>query len=245
MSSIDDSSAHPSKPGLRLHWLQHQHYEGLGHIETWAAERGVAVSRTALWGDESLPDLTDFDVLVVMGGPMNVYEHAAYPWLIDEKAFIRRTIDARKPVLGICLGAQLLADQLGGGVAAAAHAEIGWHPVWQTTGVRRSRLLEDFGDEFLAFHWHGDTFMLPPGAELLASSEACPTQAFVWRDQVLGLQFHPEVTVDDAQCWIEQHGVAQDRYVQTAEEMLREPQRFEANRRLTGALMDRFAALAI
>jgi GMP synthase-like glutamine amidotransferase len=132
----------------------------------------------------------DIDGLIVMGGPMGVYDEAVYPWLADEKIFIKQIIDQNKPVLGICLGAQLIADVLGAEVRSAGNKEIGFFPIignpehefskpWKTGTV---------------FHWHGDTFGIPDGAVHLASSAATKNQAFLFKDNVLALQFHLETT---------------------------------------------------
>src|SRR4051812_36082961 len=114
---------------MRIHSLEHQAAEGPGKIADWAAARGHSIARTALYADEALPALEAFDVLVVMGGGMNIYQYRDYPWLPMEKAFLRRAIYAGKPILGICLGAQLLADVLGGKVYQNPEKEIGWFPV--------------------------------------------------------------------------------------------------------------------
>ncbi len=114
---------------MRLHWLQHVPFEGLGITDTWARERGVEVSRTRLYDGEELPEPGRFDRLVVMGGPMGIYDHTDHPWLVAEKGFIRQAIVDGKTVLGICLGAQLLADVLGATVRPGPHKEIGWFPI--------------------------------------------------------------------------------------------------------------------
>ncbi|HSI10585.1 MAG TPA: type 1 glutamine amidotransferase [Chthoniobacter sp.] len=175
---------------MRIHSLEHQPEEGPAKIADWAAARGHTLSRTALYAAEPPPALETFDLLVIMGGGMNIYQHRDHPWLVEEKAFLRRAIDAGKPILGICLGAQLLADVLGGKVYQNPEKEIGWFPV---TFTDRSGLFAGFPETMNVMHWHGDTFDLPPGACLIGSSEGCPRQAFVWGDRVVGLQFHLEM----------------------------------------------------
>src|SRR5690606_14426699 len=126
-----------------------------------------------------------------MGGPMNIYEQDIHPWLADEKRLIRAAIDAGKRVLGICLGAQLIADQLGGAVTANAEPELGWLPVQLSDSGRAFACFADFPAEFSAFHWHGDTYALPVDAQCLASTEGCAQQAFSWGNgRVVGRQFH-------------------------------------------------------
>lgn len=182
---------------MRLHHLTHVPFEGLGLIEPWALENGFQITGTAFHEHETLPAVNAFDWLVIMGGPMNIYEEALYPWLKAEKNFIARAIASGKTVLGICLGAQLIADVLGGPVRRNPHREIGWHPVRLTAEGLASDLLAPMGSLFTPFHWHGDTFAIPPGAIHLAASEACSNQAFVFNKRTVGLQFHLEYSLAD------------------------------------------------
>lgn len=227
---------------MRVHWIQHAPQEGLGCIAPWLAARGVEVTCSRPWLAEPLPAAPDFDWLLVMGGPMNVYAHDAHPWLVPEKALIRAAIEAGRRVLGICLGAQLVADQLGGGVRGNGEREIGWFPVRLTEAGKRSPLFAGEHEELLVFHWHGDTFALPPGAEHLACSAGCANQAFVWNRHVLGLQFHPEVTAADVRVWTQAWPTRPRRYVQSGEEMLADLPRFGQANGLMLRLLDRFAA---
>jgi len=111
---------------MNIHWLQHVEFEGLGCIEPWLAENGHTVSCTRLWADEKVPMVGKIDGLIVMGGPMGIYDNVEFPWLAAEKAFIKEVINQNKPVLGICLGAQLIADVLGAEVRPASGKEIGF-----------------------------------------------------------------------------------------------------------------------
>jgi len=227
---------------MRVHWLQHAEHEGLGCIEPWLRARGHKLTGTRLQRGEELPDAGDFDWLIVMGGPMNIYEHDRYPWLIREKFLIRDACVKKKKVLGICLGSQLLADVLGGKVTEGEEPEIGWFDVSLDGEARKSSLFADFPDRFEAFHWHGDTFSYPPGSTPLMSSAACPRQAFSWGEgRVLGLQFHLEVELADARRWLAEDAPELRRYVQDAAEILREPARFAENSRLMALLLERFA----
>lgn len=227
---------------MRVHWLQHADHEGLGCIERWLRARGHRLSGTQLQHGESLPDVNDFDWLIVMGGPMNIYEHDRYPWLIGEKLLIRDACVKKKQVLGICLGSQLLADVLGGPVTENEEPEIGWFDVLLSDDARTSPCLADFPEKFQAFHWHGDTFSYPPGATPLMSSEACACQAFSWGEgRVLGLQFHLEVEFEDARRWLQSGAPEPRRFVHSADEMLREPARFAENTRLMHLLLERMA----
>ncbi|MBI4388853.1 MAG: type 1 glutamine amidotransferase, partial [Nitrospinae bacterium] len=174
---------------MRLHYLQHVPFEDLANIEVWARNKGHRISQTRFFANEPLPPVEAFDWLVVLGGPMNIYEEDRYPWLADEKRFIAQAVERKKVVLGICLGAQLLADVLGGKVVKNAHKEIGWFPVSLTGEGQRSAVTRNLPQRFPAFHWHGDTFHLPTGCERLAESEACANQAFAYQGRAVGLQF--------------------------------------------------------
>jgi GMP synthase-like glutamine amidotransferase len=225
---------------MRVHWLQHADFEDLGCIAPWLAANGHQVSGTRLYAGETPPDSAAFDALIVMGGPMNIYEYDRYPWLRGEKRLIRAAVDAGKRVLGVCLGAQLLADVLGGPVTRNADSEIGWFPMSLTAAGRESALFADLPQSFTGFHWHGDTYALPPGAECLATSEGCAQQAFVVGRQVLGLQFHLEVTRVNAEEWFRHERPQPARYVQTPEHILAEQDNFEENNRWMRAVLGRF-----
>src|ERR1700758_1528507 len=114
---------------MRVHWLQHADFEDPGTLLPWLAANGHVAHGSRLHAGEALPAMDDFDALIAMGGPMNIYDHARCPWLVAEKALIRAAIEHGKRVLGICLGAQLIADQLGGRVTRNQETEIGWFPV--------------------------------------------------------------------------------------------------------------------
>lgn len=228
---------------MRVHWLQHAPADDLGCIAPWLASRGAQLHCTRLYAGERLPERVDSDWLIVMGGPMGVHDQLQHPWLADEKRYLDAALRSDARVLGICLGAQLLADRLGGPVTRNAHTELGWFPVRLTPRGRRSRWLQDWPDEVLPFHWHGDTYALPPGACCLAQSEACAQQAFEWDGgRVLGLQFHPEVTAANARAWLDDEPPAPGPYVQRPEAMLAEVARFGAMNRLLLRLLDRLAA---
>jgi GMP synthase-like glutamine amidotransferase len=175
---------------MNIHWLQHVEFEGLGCIAPWLIENGHDVTCTRLWAGDELPPPAMVDGLIVMGGPMGVSDEAIYPWLAAEKTFIKAVIDQNKPVLGICLGAQLIANVLGSNVWKNDHKEIGFFPILGTPEHEISKPWKTLR----VFHWHGDTFGIPDGAVRLASSEATANQAFLYKDKVLALQFHLETT---------------------------------------------------
>ncbi len=182
---------------MNVYVLQHVPFEGPGPIADWCIARDHVLHITPLYAAVTvLPDVSHIDLLVIMGGPMNVYDDAVYPWLVAEKQFIKTFLDTGKPVLGICLGAQLLAVCSGGAVGQAQHTEIGWFPVEPTSAAAAVPWLYPLlVKRPVLFHWHGDRFTIPAGAENLVTTEANDNQAFLLNDgRVVGLQFHPEVT---------------------------------------------------
>ncbi len=181
---------------MAVHYLQHVPFEGLGAIEDWCCARGHSITVTRLYA-EPLPRRVEGDLLVVMGGPMNIYQEERHPWLAAEKSLLRDAIAEGARVLGICLGAQLLADVLGGSVTRNPEREIGWFPVELVPEAGAIPGFDRLPPRFIALHWHGDTFSIPEGALRLAGSEACANQAFAWDEgRVLGLQFHLEETIE-------------------------------------------------
>lgn len=177
---------------MRAHTLQHVPFEGLGSIAPWLAAAGYDITATRFFESAELPDVDEIDLLVVMGGPMSVNDEERFPWLAAEKRFIQAAIQAGKPVLGVCLGAQLIASAAGARVFANPQKEIGWFPV---EGIDSgSHMQFHFPPLTTVFHWHGETFDLPTGAVRLARSDACPNQAFQLGRSVIGLQFHLETT---------------------------------------------------
>lgn len=182
---------------MRAHIFQHVPFEGPGSIGPWLSARGAEVTQTRFYEGTVMPSAEEIDLLVVMGGPMSVHDEGLHPWLRDEKRFIDEAIGQERAVLGICLGAQLIAATLGAAVCRNPDREIGWFPVHAVSlpqgaakGVPRFALPR----ECLVFHWHGETFQIPAGAVRLARSEACPNQAFQYGRSVIGLQFHLETT---------------------------------------------------
>lgn len=213
---------------MNVHYLQHVPFEGLGSIEGWIGAHGHSLSVTRQYADEALPDLASADWLIVLGGPMSVHDDDELPWLAGEKRFIEQAIGRGKIVLGICLGAQLIAHVLGAKVYANRDREIGWFPVWRTQEADRCAVGRLLPERVEVFHWHGDTFDLPAGAVHLARSEACENQAFLYGDRVLGLQFHLETTPAGAEDLIRhgRHELVAGPYVQQPEAMLAGAERF-------------------
>jgi GMP synthase-like glutamine amidotransferase len=232
---------------LRIRYLRHVPFEDPGYILTWAGERGQEIAGTRLYSGEPLPDRDSFDWLLIMGGPMSTTDEDRYPWLAGEKRFIRESIHSGKIVLGVCLGAQLIAEALGGTVFRNDHKEIGWFPVRLTPEGRRSAIYGDLPAEFTAFHWHGDTFTLPPGCARIAESDATLQQAFEYKGRVFGLQFHLESTAAGIQALLENCGadLRPGRFVQNAESIRSEANRIHDLNFLAAALLDRMGALDI
>jgi GMP synthase-like glutamine amidotransferase len=204
---------------MHAHVLQHVAFEGLGSIEPWLAQRAAVVTATRFFADPTLPDHRQLDLVIALGGPMSVNDEARLPWLKPEKAFVRDAIAHGVPVLGVCLGSQLIAASLGMRVYANPEKEIGWFPI-QPEGTR-----SPFPDGLRVFHWHGETFDLPPGAERLASSPACRNQAFRIGRGVIGLQFHLETTPAAARAMVAhcRDELIPGRYVQPERALLDEP----------------------
>lgn len=229
---------------MRIHALQHVDFEEPSLVAEWAARRGHALATTHLYLGTPLPAHDEYDLLLVLGGPMNVDEHERHPWLIDEKAFIGEALDLGKGVLGICLGAQLMAAALGAPVARNAHREIGWFTVTLRPEARQCPLIADWPALFTAFHWHGDTFALPDGAVWLASSEACANQGFAWGPRAIGLQFHLEYTAGSIRSMLTscEDELVDGPYVQTPAEMLGGIGNVERSRVLLESLLTRLEA---
>jgi GMP synthase-like glutamine amidotransferase len=179
---------------MKITIFQHVPYEDPGMILDWTAERNHDVSFVNFYEDFRMPDAGSADMLIIMGGPMGAYDEGKFPWLKDEKNFIRECAGRNMPVLGICLGSQLLAECLGGRVYPNRQKEVGFFPVTMSGEAKSDPVFRDAPAVWDILHWHGDTFNLPPGAIHLASSEVTPNQAFR-KEKCLGIQFHPEANL--------------------------------------------------
>lgn len=178
-----------------LQVLQHVDYEDPGYISGWAYARGHTLEFSRVWvPGELFPDPKSVDGLIVLGGPMSVHDEDAHPWLKGEKRFIANAMAAGVPLLGICLGAQLIADVLGARVTPSPAREVGWFPVTFDQNVRLTGMSRPLPKSVTVFHWHGETYELPHGATRIAHSEAVPEQGFIIGDTVVGVQFHLEAT---------------------------------------------------
>lgn len=176
---------------MRVHYIQHVPFEGLGFIGTWLNAHHHTITVSRMWEKTAFPGMDEFDVLIIMGGPMSVNDDDLYNWLAGEKMFISSAIKSEKKIIGICLGAQLLAAVLGAAVYPNKYKEIGWFPV---------NFRDDFADwlamdvpsSLNVFHWHGDKFDIPAVGVLQATSDACDHQVFTVGENIIGLQFHLE-----------------------------------------------------
>jgi len=213
---------------MKVHYIQHVPFENLGSMAESFATMGHTISVTRVYEKTDFPRLADFDWLVIMGGPMGVHDEDDYPWLKPEKLFIQTAIDHGKIILGVCLGAQLIAHVLGADVYQNSHREIGWfdiHPCAQAADTIFSSIL---ARDLRVFHWHADTFDIPDGAVPLAQSAACRNQGFVKDDRIAGFQFHLETTRESARRLIENCKDELDGscYVQSEEQILSHPEYF-------------------
>jgi len=192
-------------PGTALA-IRHVPFEDLGSFAPVLRERGFAIAyRDAGLDDLGARELVDADLLIVLGGPIGVYETKEYPFLKGEIAAVERRLKAGRPVLGLCLGAQIMAKALGARVYKGKRKELGWSPL-ALTGAGRKSALAELGARTAVLHWHGDTFDLPREAELLASTPLCANQAFAWRN-ALALQCHIETTVRGLERWFIGHAL--------------------------------------
>jgi GMP synthase-like glutamine amidotransferase len=193
---------------MRLHFLEHEPIDiRQNNITTWAEKKGYSINRTDVSKGDQLPTQKGYDWLIVLGGFQHAWEEQQHRWLADEKHFISEALSANKVILGICFGAQLLAEALGGRVFPNQKEEIGWYSVRLTPDGQQSFLFENVPETFLTFHWHSDHFSLPPGCTALAYSEPTPYQAYTHKDhRIAGLQFHPEYTIEMVRFFAKEYG---------------------------------------
>lgn len=223
------------QPTLRVHYFQHIADEGYGSPEAHLTQKGAQFSHTEFFkvpkgqGVEHLPrplpQHDDVDLLIIMGGVMSVNDEAIYPWLKQEKDWIRQFMVLNKPVIGLCLGSQLIASCLGAHVTKNKYEEIGWWSIFKVDGAAQhdaTQRIFDFPDDVLALSWHNDTFELPENAVLLAGSAACPNQAYQYKHNVLAFQFHPEITPTNLALFLEEKPDITNKdgtYIQSFEEL--------------------------
>lgn len=227
---------------MRIHCLQHLEFETLGNINQWVLSRGHTLSKSMPYAGDTFPDPDEFDLLVIMGGLMSVYQEDSFSWLKQEKEFVKKCLDTGKSVFGICFGAQMLAEILGSKVTQNRYKEIGWHKVRLTGKYEVAGLLSGFPDEFTAFQWHGDTFELPEKAIRLFGSEACREQGFIYGGNVLAVQFHPEADEKSIHDLVEncRNDLVDDRYIQNEDAIISKQDFVKGSASLMFSILDWF-----
>lgn len=228
---------------LKIHYLQHVSFEGPGCISEWALKNNHELTSTKLYRDEAFPLIDSIDWVIIMGGPMSANDGNMINWINREKEFIASAIKAGKTVIGICLGSQLIASVLSASVYGNTHKEIGWFPIYSPSNTPNMLFNEAVPKQ--VFHWHGETFNLPDGAQLLASSEACANQAYLYAGRVLGLQFHLEVTAESLTQMIAhgKHELDGSKYTQPAEFIITQKELIAQNNATMYGVLNHFASL--
>lgn len=189
---------------MRILIFQHLDVEGPGLLGELWAEAGHELTTVELDKSEPIPPLHGFGLLVVLGGPMDVWQEDVHPWLVEEKAAIRHwVLELERPFLGICLGHQLLADALGGRVAPMRVPEVGLTRIRLTPAGQRDPILADFRPQYEVMEWHGAEIVAPPpGAEILAANDVCRVQAMRCGPHAYGFQYHMEITAQTVSDWM-------------------------------------------
>lgn len=225
---------------INFQCFMHVPYEGPGIITEWIGKKNHPLNYTRFYIGDSLPKVSDVDLLVIMGGPMNVFDYHVHPWMQDEIEWVSDFIKTGKPVLGICLGAQIIAASLGVDVYPGKHKEIGWHNLQFLPLLGEYKIWDELPATRKVFHWHGDTFPIPDGATRIASSHAFPNQGFIFNSKVFALQFHLEVTPESVKEMVEncRSELIPDLYIQSEGEILREERYYHSNQELMFQLLD-------
>lgn len=224
--------------------VQHVPFETAAHIQVWADKRDLSLSVCHVYRGEAFPQPEQYDWLILMGGPMSANDRDRLPWLEQELAGVRLALEQDQAILGICLGAQVLAQAAGGRVVPNAQPEIGWFPVSLTDSGRDSPLFGALPSTFEAFHWHGEMCRLPSNVPALAASEACPVQAFAPAVRALGLQFHLESTRQSVADLITHCGpdLVAGPWVMSTSRMQGDELLYARSNRLMDSLLDRLLA---
>ncbi|MEN8228223.1 MAG: type 1 glutamine amidotransferase [Bacteroidota bacterium] len=218
----------------------HVPFEGPGIIADWIKKKNHTLEYTRFHEGDPLPDASGVDMLVIMGGPMNVFDFHIHPWMQDEIEWVTDYISTGKPVLGICLGAQIIAAALGEDVYPGKEREIGWHNLQFLPSLGDYRIWKELPVTRKVFHWHGDTFTIPKGATRIASSQAFPNQGFIYNSKVVALQFHLEATPASVKELVDncREELVPGPYIQTEEEILGEEKVYQTNQALMFRLLD-------
>lgn len=225
---------------LSIRCFMHVPFEGPGVIAGWIQRKKHHLAYTRFYEGDALPEMADADLLVIMGGPMNIYDFHVHPWMNDEIEWVAGFIRSGKPVLGICLGAQIIAAALGEEVLPGRRKEIGWYNLQFLPSLGEFRIWESLPAPRKVLHWHGDTFSIPEGAVRIAESQAYPNQGFIFNQMVIALQFHLEVTPASVRELVEhcRDDLVPGPSIQSEKEILAEEHVYPANQELMFRLLD-------
>lgn len=230
---------------IKIQCFLHASFEGPGIIADWVIKNNHLLEYTRFYEGDSLPEASDIDLLVILGGPMNVYDYHIHSWMQEEVEWVSKYINSGKPVLGICLGAQIIAAALGAEVYPGEHKEIGWFNLQFLPALGDFMIWKDLPATRKVFHWHGDTFPIPKDAIRIASSLAYPNQGFIYNRKVLALQFHLEVTPDSVSDLVKncKDELVPGPYVQPVSALLAEEKNYPANQELMFQLLNYLSGL--
>jgi GMP synthase (glutamine-hydrolysing) len=221
----------------------HVPFEGPGLITRWIDEQGHQLNYTRFFKSDPLPDPDAIDLLIIMGGPMNVNDRQVHAWLRDEIGWVTGFIKTGKPAIGICLGAQIIATALGSEVYQGKDKEIGWHDIRFLPPFENHPVFREIPHVIKVFHWHGDTFHIPEGATRVAASSLFPNQGFIYRDRLAALQFHLEVTPESVKDLVEncREELVPGPYIQDEEKLLDKTMFTDISRKLLFQILDHLA----
>lgn len=225
---------------MNIHCFQHVEFEGPGMINDWVESKKQKLHFTHFHKGDPLPDLNSVDLLIVMGGPMDVYDYHIHSWMEDEIAFVKQCIENNTPVLGICLGAQIVAAALGSEVYPGKEKEIGWFPVTFLPAAGDFKIWSEHPGTRMVFHWHGDTFDIPEGAIRIARSNAFQNQGFIYNNRVMAFQFHLEVTPELVKGLTKHCGdeLIQGKYIQDARTIINQKDYYSTNHKQIYQVLD-------